>query len=300
MTAQTGSGDGTVAGVGANTGQGVGAVDVTITFAALNASTGIYGKAQPDKPTNYHTYAAGLVGITGAYGFGLQDRAGATLMNFNRIAQPNGYLEIGIDTENHAVIGASPSQKSGVTVTVNKFASKDMDASELKTTYSVNDFTTYATICSFNASINVNGWYGFFMLNSNSLPTGSPTALQLIKLYESNGTSAFFGNYAATGPIYSDGAWWLTDLSGNHILPSDRIITGNHYYAHFVVKNNGKYDENPALGQITAPIALGTDTSSSGCVLNSEANFTFELAGLFLAALILAGFRKKTTSEKLK
>ncbi|SDK88804.1 hypothetical protein SAMN05660337_1583 [Maridesulfovibrio ferrireducens] len=260
----------------------------------------IYGKAQPGNPTNYHTYAAGLVGITGAYGFGLQDRAGATLMNFNRIAQPNGYLEIGIDTENHAVIGASPSQQSGVTVTVDEFGSKDMGASELKTTYSVEDFTTYSTVCSFNASINVNGGYGVFMINSNSLPAGSPTALRLIKLYESNGTSAFFGNYAATGPIYSDGSWWLTDLSGNHILPSDKIITGDHYYAHFVVKDNGKYDENPALGQITDPIALGTDTSGSGCVLNSEANFTFELAGLFLAALILACFRKKDDYKSLK
>ena len=166
----------------------------------------IYSKAQPGNPTNYHTYAAGLKGITGAYGFGLQDRGGATLITFNRIDHPNGYLEIGVDTENHSTVGPSPSQQSGVVVTVTDIASKVMTANDLKTTYAVEDFTTYSTICSFNASINVSGGYGVFMMNSDTLPSGTPTSLSLLKLY-SNGTSTFFGNYAATGPVYSDGTW---------------------------------------------------------------------------------------------
>ncbi|SMF05457.1 beta-1,3-glucanase family protein [Desulfovibrio gilichinskyi] len=260
----------------------------------------IYSKAQPGNPTNYHTYAAGLKGITGAYGFGLQDRGGATLITFNRIDHPNGYLEIGVDTENHSTVGPSPSQQPGVVVNVNEFSSKDLTANDLKTTYAVENFTTYSTICSFNASINVSGGYGVFMMNSNTLPSGSPTSLRLLKLY-SNGTSAFFGNYAATGPIYSDGTWWLTDLAGTHILPSDQLVTGNTYYVHFVVQDNGKYDENSALGQITDPVALGASTSSSsGCVLNPDSDVRYELAGMFIAALIFMVFRRKVAKRKFK
>ncbi|WP_027177393.1 beta-1,3-glucanase family protein [Maridesulfovibrio hydrothermalis] len=378
MTAQAGSGDGTVAGIAAvNRGDGVGLVDITIEFADLNAATGIYGnnpaytivgvettagvqndyygwvvgdllaglswglpgstvlfnsttatnvqigsltsvewwggvkadgtgvsvplspvgkgyvysKAQPAGPLNYHTYAAGLVGITGAYGFGLQDRAGQTLINFNRIQQPNAYLEVGIDTKGKSAVVASSMQASGIVVTIDEFTPKKKTSTELESTYSLGDFNAFSSVCSFNATINTNGGHATFMMDSNEIPTGSPTTLRLMKLY-SNGTSMEYADYAPTGPIFSDGSWWLTDLAGNHILPSDKITLGTHYYIHFVIKDNGLYDENGALGQITDPVVLGISTSGTGCVLNPNAGFSLELASLFILGMIGIVLRK--------
>ncbi|WP_291326511.1 hypothetical protein [Desulfovibrio sp. UCD-KL4C] len=136
-------------------------------------------------------------------------------------------------------------------------------------------------------------------MNSDTLPSGPPTSLRLLKLY-SNGTSAYFGNYASTGPIYSDGSWWLTDLAGTHILPSDQLVNGNTYHVHFAVQDNGKYDENPALGQITDPDARGTDTSGAGCVLPPNSDVRYELAEMFIAAILFMCFRRITRKRRFK
>ena len=59
----------------------------------------VFDKAQPGQTNNYHTYAAGLHGLTMAYGFGLQDRPGNNLLEFNTQTDPNSYLLITINPD---------------------------------------------------------------------------------------------------------------------------------------------------------------------------------------------------------
>lgn len=62
----------------------------------------VFEKAQPGQTNNYHTYAAGLNGLTMAYGFGLQDRPGNNLLEFNTStdSDSNSYLLITINPDN--------------------------------------------------------------------------------------------------------------------------------------------------------------------------------------------------------
>ena len=64
----------------------------------------VFEKAQPGQTSHYHTYAAGLNGLTMAYGFGLQDRPGNNLLEFNTATDPNSYLLITINPD-HAKKG---------------------------------------------------------------------------------------------------------------------------------------------------------------------------------------------------
>lgn len=379
MTAQAGSGDGTVAGIAAvNRGDGVGLVNITIDFDDLNAATGIYGnnppytiagvgttsgvendyygwvvgdllaglswgfpgspvkfnatyannlvigdmtsvewyggtaadgtvysvplspagrgyvyhKAQPTSTQDYHVYAAGLEGITGAYGFGLQDRNGATLINFNRVDQPNSYLEVGVDTEGMAAVSASPTQDTGVTVSVSDFTPKHLTQLEIKSQYGLNDFTTHTSMCSFNATISPSGSCGTFMIDTNAIPTGPANGLTFMKFY-SNGSTLAYKAYAPNGPQYSDGSWWVTDLAGNHKSPTDILTKGEHYYINFVIQDNGDYDEDPTLGEITDPVALGVSSAGTGCVMNPFAESRYELLMLLAAAVIGLSFRRR-------
>lgn len=383
MTAQAGSGDGTVAGIAAaNQGVGVGLVNITIDFDDLNAATGIYGnnpkytivgvettdgvqndfygwvvgdllaglswgfpgstvqfnstyannlvigdmssvewyggtaangtvfsvplspagrgytysKAQPGTTPDYHVYAAGLKGITGAYGFGLQDRNGATLINFNRLDHPNSYLEVGVDTEGQSAVQPSPTQESGVTLSIVEFSPKELTQIEISSQYGLNDFTTHTSMCSFNATISPNGSCGTFMIDTNAIPTGPVSGLKMMKFF-SNGTTQPYKAYASSGPQFSDGSWWITDLEGNHKSLGDTLTRGEHYYIHFVIKDNGEYDEDPTLGEITDPVALGSPNVNSGCVMNPRAGFRLEilllLAVLGIASLIISSRKLK-------
>ncbi len=254
-----------------------------------------YSKAQPGSTTDYHVYAAGLNGITGAYGFGLQDRNGATLINFNRLDHPNSYLEVGVDTEGQSAVQPSPTQESGVTVTLVEFNPKDLTQVEINSQYGLNDFTSHTSMCSFNATISPTGSCGTFMMDTNAIPTGPVSGLTMMKFF-SNGTTQSYKAYASNGPQYSDGSWWITDLAGNHQSLGDTLTKGEHYYIHFVIKDNGEYDEDPTLGEITDPVALGSTNVNSGCVMNPDKSFEVELIVLLAAAAIGACLRKLFTA----
>ncbi|WP_027723385.1 hypothetical protein [Maridesulfovibrio zosterae] len=251
-----------------------------------------YQKAQPGSDENYHIYAAGLNGITGAYGFGLQDRNGATLINFNRVDQPNAYLEVGIDTEGQSAVLPSPTQDAGVTIKVSDFVPKQLTPVEINSQYGLNNFTTHTSICSFNATITPQGSYGTFMIDTNAIPTGPVNGLTFMKFY-SNGSSAKYKTYASGGPQYSDGVWWITDLAGNHKTLTDQLTKGEHYYIHFVIKDNGEYDEDSTLGNITDPVALGSSSSGgTGCTVNPGTTLSYELTIFLIMTLALLCMRK--------
>ncbi|WP_432735763.1 hypothetical protein [Maridesulfovibrio sp. FT414] len=244
-----------------------------------------YARAQPGNPTNYHTYAAALKGMTGAYGFGLQDRSGQTLINFNRVDHPTAYLEIGIDTKGQSAVQAAKEQKSGVTVTMNEYKPKTMTQLEIQSQYGYNEFTAHTSVCSFNATVSPAGEVGVFVLNTDAIPDGLGNGYKLMK-FLSSGTTAEYGPYAANDQSrFTDGAWWITDINGNYMTASTMLTKGEHYNINFVIKDNGPFDEDPDPGEITDPVALGSvGTDATGCVLNPRGTFKADFLLLLAAA----------------
>ncbi|MBI9109677.1 hypothetical protein [Maridesulfovibrio ferrireducens] len=168
---------------------------------------------------------------------------------------------------------------------------KEKSASALKADYKADDFDPITSICSFNGTVIPSGLCATFMMDTHKVPNGRVSDIKLMKLY-SSGTSALY-TYAVSGPAYEDGFWWLTDAEYNHLIPSDTVTRGTQYYIHFVVKDNGAFDEDLTAGYITDPVSAGTKLSSSGCVLVPESSMSYELAGLFLIALISGVLRRR-------
>ncbi len=254
-----------------------------------------FGKAQNDISSNYHTYATALKNISASYGFGLQDRNGATLIQFNRIDHPKAYLEVCVDTEGQSAVQASPTQDTGVTLTVHDFTPKELTEIEIQNKYSVYDFDIRTSMCSFNASISPKGGYGTFMIDTDAITDQfiNP-GLKLMKFF-SNGTSLAYKAYSNSAPDFSDGAWWITDSNENILKIGDTVTDGEHYNVNFVIKDNGDYDEDRKLGAISDPVALGSQGSggSTGCVLNPEAGLSATLPALLAIGLIGLTLRRK-------
>lgn len=120
----------------------------------------------------------------------------------------------------------------------------------------------------------------------------SPRQLQLTKLY-SNGTSRAF-TYAQFKD-YSDGNWWLTDVSGQYIAPVAYLNSTKTYYAVSVVKDGGLYDSNPDEGLIDDPQILGVPmTDSSGCTIGTNSDCSILLLMLIAFVSVLLRFKFKS------
>lgn len=109
----------------------------------------------------------------------------------------------------------------------------------------------------------------------------TPQMLRLAKLY-SNGTSRFFSY--ANYEDYTDGKWWLTDVSGQYISPVTMLNSNSTYYAVSTIRDGGSYDSNPQEGLIDDPQILGLDEGeSSGC--NIGLNNDYGIALLLIIAV---------------
>ncbi|WP_415713892.1 PQQ-binding-like beta-propeller repeat protein [Maridesulfovibrio sp.] len=184
----------------------------------------------------------------------------------------------------------SETQADGVNVNISASVAKEMDSTDLATQYHSGGFTPKSNVDSFNATINVDGGCATFRISSTTIPTGRVSDLTLMKFYSTNGTAMGYKSYSLSGPEYNlDGCWWLTDANGNHMARTDDTTLGTQYYVYFVIKDNGDYDEDRDLGEISDPIAVGTGSSSSGtgCTLNPQATFSVEWILIMLAPLLL-------------
>ncbi len=187
-------------------------------------------------------------------------------------------------------IEASQTQATGVEVAIQNSCSKELDTTDLNSKYQSGDFEPITEVVSFNATVSSNGATATFRISSTSIPTGKVSDLILMKFYNTSGTSKAYKNYALSGPEYNlDGYWWITDADGNYMSQADDVTLGTEYYIYFVVKDNGDYDEDSDLGEITDPVAVGTGSGSSGtgCTLNPQATFSVEWLLLMLAPLLL-------------
>ncbi len=244
---------------------------------------------------NFHTYAAALNGITPGYGFALQDRLGENLMHFDTGVDENAYLLVQIEPEAKASVHPSPGQAPGATTLIRATVIKEKNAGALKAEYLTDNFDPITSVCSFNGTVVPSGLCATFMMDTHKTPTGKVSDITLMKLY-SAGTSTPY-TYAPTGANYEDGYWWLTDAEYNHLTPNDTVIYGTQYYIHFVVKDNGSFDEDSAAGYITDPVSAGVATVSGGCVLNPASNVSYELGALLVAALIIGCLRRRRSNN---
>ena len=188
-------------------------------------------------------------------------------------------------------VRVADSQQSGVTVSLSSSTENATTTSEIQSVFNAPaNFDLKAPMGKFTATVSSNGANGVFRFNATSL-NGTASNLKLLKCFEGNGTSMYFGDYAPSADPDTEGTWWLEDDSNNYIDYSATLTHGTNYWVNYVVKDNGKYDSDRALGSIEDPVVLGSQTSSGGCVMNPAAGLGLEwmLLGLGVFLSILRG-----------
>ena len=188
----------------------------------------------------------------------------------------------------------SEHQQSGVTVTLTSTSENATTTAEIQAAYNTPaGFDLRAPMGIFEATVDSNGANGVFRFNSTSL-NGTVSDVRLVKCFQTNGTSLAFGDYASVADPDTEGTWWLEDARDNYISSGTTLTHGTNYFVNYVVKDNGKYDENPTLGEIKDPAALGVYFSDTGvgCVLNPVAGFGLEWA-LLIGSVGLAFIRRR-------
>jgi hypothetical protein len=142
------------------------------------------------------------------------------------------------------------------------------------------------------------------------LPELTPQWLKLARLFD-NGTNKLF-NYTEFED-YSDGNWWLTDVTGRFISPVETLDSAFTYYVVSVLKDNGQYDSNRNDAIIEDPQILGLSSSSgnlglsssagsSGCVIGYGNDYgTAMLLIIAVVSLLLRGvaYRRKSFTRKV-
>ncbi|MBI9111955.1 S8 family serine peptidase [Maridesulfovibrio ferrireducens] len=132
------------------------------------------------------------------------------------------------------------------------------------------------------------------------LPVVEARELTLAKLF-TNGTNKQF-KYANL-ENYTDGNWWLTDVSGKFIEPVHVLNSDTAYYVVSVLKDNGSYDDNPDPGVIDDPQILGMnspDTGGTGCTVGMDNEYGPILLMLIaILSLVLRRFSKLNSGKPL-
>lgn len=185
-------------------------------------------------------------------------------------------------------VAPSSHQQSGVNVTVTRSTENATTENVFKSTYSPPfQFSKVTPLAEFEATVDSNGANGVFSFNSTAL-NSTAGSYKLLKCFTTNGSSIYFDRYASSVDTDTDGAWWIEDASGNYLSSDTALTPGTNYYVNFVVKDNGKFDEDRTLGQIKDPATLGSTSSDSngvGCVFNPAAGLSLEWIMLGLVAL---------------
>ncbi|SMF28704.1 S8 family serine peptidase [Desulfovibrio gilichinskyi] len=130
----------------------------------------------------------------------------------------------------------------------------------------------------------------------SGLPAVAAGKLALEKLF-SNGTHIQF-KYAAFED-YTDGNWWLTDVSGNYVNPVQTLNSTTPYYVISAIKDGGAYDENPDSGVINDPQILGMSSPGSGgtgCTVGMNDDYG---PVLFLLIAIISLLLRRKISKRL-
>ncbi|TIH17033.1 hypothetical protein D0S45_07650 [Marinifilum sp. JC120] len=187
-------------------------------------------------------------------------------------------------------------QPSGSVVTVNTNDKQVKTKDEIQKTYQgvTMDSMLGANVYEFTATVTDNK-LGYFAFNSSSLGERKAGDVILYKLYTDKPSKTF--TYSSDKIPSEEGYFWITDEtnSGQYIDPKMVLEGARTYTVNYSIRDNGDYDLDPAPGAISDPVVPGTSSggSDSGCVMNPQADFSMELAGLFVIALIGLCLRRR-------
>jgi hypothetical protein len=198
---------------------------------------------------------------------------------FHQGGRDTGRYEFGVEV--------APDQEDGVETSLVRTNSSAITPRALSGTYHIGG-SPASEEKAFRAKITPNGAVGKFRFKL--LGTDDAASDQsLYKLFPDGSTLRFEG-YASSDSGASDGAWWITDANGRYMEPNARLKPGSIYYVEFYVQDAGSYDLDSSAGVIADPCVLtqgsSSSSSSSGCVLNSGANFSLEWLLLALVPLL--------------
>lgn len=188
----------------------------------------------------------------------------------------------------------SEHQQSGVNLSITVSKSNSTTDSEIKRVFNAPaGFELRAPLGVFEATVDSNGANGVFRFNSTSL-NGTIGDVRLLKCFEVNGSCMYFGSYSSVADPDTEGSWWLEDDNDVYLSSDTTLTAGTNYWVNYVVKDNGKYDEDRTLGSIKDPAALGVvgSSGSTGCVMNPSADFGLEWLLLALATMYGLIYRK--------
>ncbi len=193
-------------------------------------------------------------------------------------------------TDIDKIVVPAPSQPSGTVVTIDSNDKQVKTTAEVKTAYrnvsmdSMLGSQTYE----FTATV-TSGKVAYFCFNSSSLGERRAGDVSLFKLFTNKDSKKF--TYSADKVPADEGYFWITDEanSGQYMDPNSILTGGQVYTVNYSVKDNGEYDANDILGQITDPVVPGLSSSGgdSGCVLNPNAGFSIEWLFMGLVAVVL-------------
>ncbi len=193
-------------------------------------------------------------------------------------------------TDIDKIVVPAASQPSGTVVTIDSNDKQVKTTAEVKTAYrnvsmdSMLGSQTYG----FTATV-TSGKVAYFCFNSSSLGERRVGDVSLFKLFTNKDSKKF--TYSADKVPADEGYFWITDEanSGQYMDPNSILTGGQVYTVNYSVKDNGEYDANDILGQITDPVVPGLSSSGgdSGCVLNPNAGFSIEWLFMGLVAVVL-------------
>ncbi|WP_432734971.1 S8 family serine peptidase [Maridesulfovibrio sp. FT414] len=220
-----------------------------------------------------------------------------TAYNIPNGPQPYALVVSGMtgETPTKGDIGLNPDQPGAPVSTFLSKTSQQQSAQSVNAGYGTAFEDVYSQESSFRLQTSENGTVSV-RYAVDGLPAVKAGELGLSKLY-SNGTNKPF-TYAGFED-YSDGNWWLTDVSGGFLDSVTSLNATTTYYVVSVVKDGGLYDENPEVGIIDDPQILGLSSSggASGCVIGSGDDYGSVLL-LFIAVFSL--LLRMVASEKAK
>ncbi len=167
------------------------------------------------------------------------------------------------------------------------------------------EFTPRTSLSAFNCTVTPPGSMVTFMLDAHNL-NGTARGLSLAKFSDSSHTGRTFGTYSSANAT-GEGAWWLTNSSYGYIPRDEELDANATYFVCYNLRDNGAYDNDPALGVILDPVAAGVApaapssfsplSDSTGCVLNPHDGPQPGLLVLLAAGAGLFLLRRKRTTR---
>ncbi|MEW5772270.1 MAG: M23 family metallopeptidase [Thermodesulfobacteriota bacterium] len=201
-------------------------------------------------------------------------------------------------------VQASPRQASSATVSLTSQTDLGLTQAQIIQQYNIPDqgMTPLFNAREFTATTSTPLVEATFSYTLDRVE-GAVSSLAFYKLCDDNTSRQF--TYASSISPDTDGAWWLLDSAGNHLPASAVLERDKQYTLEYVIRDNGRFDQDAAPGVIHDPMVLAArnDGGGSGAPLSGAAGCVADpgkapgwdmllLSGLAVAAVFLRWLRR--------